>query len=168
MAHPCPRNSSWKCCPFFKNEAELRVLWSAPDTRAKLLQGLGEKGFGAAQSAEMQSIIKAEKSDLFDVLAYIAYALPTLTREERAARAKARISSAFNSKQQTFLDFVLAHYVSQGVHELDQEKLTPLLRLKYNDSLADAVADLGRPEEIGTVFSSFQKYLYQQPSGNAL
>jgi len=147
---------------FFKNEGELRALWSVPDTRSKLLQGLAEKGFGASQLVEMQSIINAEKSDLFDVLAYIAYALPTLTREERAARAKARISSAFNGKQQTFLDFVLAHYVSQGVHELDQEKLTPLLRLKYNDSLADAVADLGRPEEIGVVFSGFQKYLYQQ------
>jgi type I restriction enzyme R subunit len=37
-----------------------------------------------------------------------------------------------------------------------------LLRLKYHDSLADAVADLGQPEEIGQVFSGFQKYLYQQ------
>ena len=32
---------------FFKDEAELRALWSAPDTREKLLQGLAEKGFGA-------------------------------------------------------------------------------------------------------------------------
>jgi type I restriction enzyme, R subunit len=94
-------------------------------------------------------------------LFYIAYALPTLTREERAARAKVAISAEFNSKQQAFLDFVLAHYVSEGVRELDQEKLTPLLRLKYHDSIADAVADLGRPEEIGNFFAGFQKYLYQ-------
>ncbi len=73
---------------FFKKEAELRALWSVPDTRAKLLQGLAEKGFGPEQMAEMQRIIDAEKSDLFDVLAYVAYALPTLTREERATRAK--------------------------------------------------------------------------------
>ncbi len=152
---------------FFKNEAELRALWSAPDTRAKLLQGLAEKGFGPEQMAEMQKIINAEKSDLFDVLAFVAYALPTLTREERATRAKVRIRAQFNDKQRTFLDFVLAHYVNEGVQELDREKLTPLLRLKYNDSLADAVADLGRPEEIGIVFSGFQKYLYQQPSGAA-
>ena len=52
--------------------------------------------------------------------------------------------------------------MSVGVDELDQEKLTPLLRLKYHDSIADAVADLGRPEEIGKVFIGFQKYLYQQ------
>jgi type I restriction enzyme R subunit len=147
---------------FFKNEAELRTLWSAPDTRAKLLKGLAEKGFGPAQMAEMQKIINAEKSDLFDVLAHVAYALPTLTREERADSAKVGISAHFNSKQQAFLDFVLSHYVKEGVQELDQEKLTPLLRLKYHDSIADATADLGRPEEIGRVFSGFQKFLYQQ------
>jgi len=147
---------------FFKDEAELRMIWSAPDTRKKLLQGLAEKGFGRDQLAEMQKIIDAEKSDLFDVLAHVAYAMPPLTREERAAIAKVVISTHFNTKQQSFLDFVLSHYVSVGVDELDQEKLTPLLRLKYHNSIADAVADLGRPEEIGKVFSGFQRFLYKQ------
>ena len=96
------------------------------------------------------------------MLAHVAYALPTLTREERAARAKVVISSRFNSKQQVFLDFVLSQYVKVGVQELDQEKLSPLLKLKYNNAIADAVADLGRPEEIGMIFSGFQKYLYQE------
>jgi type I restriction enzyme R subunit len=145
---------------FFKNEDELRAIWSAPDTRKKLLQGLAEKGFGGEQLAEMQKIIDAEKSDLFDVLAHVAYALPPLTREDRAAKAKVIISTRFNGKQQVFLDFVLSHYVNVGVEELDQEKLTPLLRLKYHDSIADAVADLGKPDEIGKVFAGFQKYLY--------
>ena len=110
----------------------------------------------------MQKIINAEDSDLFDVLAYVAYALPLLSREERASKAKVEISTHFNSKQQVFLDFVLSHYVSVGVEELDQEKLTPLLRLKYRGSIADAVADLGRPDEIGKAFVGFQKYLYEK------
>jgi type I restriction enzyme R subunit len=147
---------------FFKDETELRTLWSAPETRKKLLHGLSEKGFGGEQLAAMQKIIDAEKSDLFDVLAHVAYALPPITREERASRAKVVISTHFNSKQQVFLDFVLSHYVRVGVEELDQEKLKPLLRLKYHDSIADAMADLGRAEEIGRVFAGFQKYLYQQ------
>ncbi|NLX25246.1 MAG: DEAD/DEAH box helicase family protein [Lentisphaerae bacterium] len=148
---------------FFKDEAELRAIWSAPDTRKKLLQGLAEKGFGLEQLAEMQKIIDAEKSDLFDVLAHVAYALPPVTREVRAEHARVHISAHFSAKQQAFLDFVLQHYVSVGVEELDQEKLTPLLRLKYHNSLADAVADLGgRPEEINKAFAGFQKYLYQQ------
>ena len=145
---------------FFQDEEELRQLWSVPDTRAKLLEGLAEKGFGHDQLSEMQKIIDAENSDLFDVLAHVAYALPPLTREERATKAKVEISTHFNTKQQVFLDFVLSHYVSVGVEELDQTKLTPLLRLKYHDSLTDAVADLGKPEEIGKVFNGFQKYLY--------
>jgi type I restriction enzyme, R subunit len=118
---------------FFKDEAELRALWSLPDTRAKLLQGLAEKGFGRDQMAEMQKVIDAEKSDLFDVLAHVAYALAPLTREERAAKAKIEISTHFNSKQQVFLDFVLSHYVRVGVEELDREKLRPLLLLKYHN-----------------------------------
>jgi len=146
---------------FFKNEAELREIWSVPDTRRKLLQGLAENGFGREQLVEMQRIIDAEKSDLFDVLAYVAYALPPLTREERAASARAVIGTRFTTKQQLFLDFVLSHYVSVGVDELEQEKLTPLLRLKYQDSIADAVADLGKPDVIGRVFIGFQKFLYQ-------
>src|SRR5207245_3211725 len=109
---------------FFKDEAELRTLWSAPDTRSKLLQGLAEKGFGREQMTEMQKLIDAEKSDLFDVLAYVAYALPPLTREVRASNAKVHINTRFNAKQQVLLDFVLSHYVSVGVDEVDQEQLT--------------------------------------------
>jgi len=145
---------------FFRDEDELRALWSAPDTRRKLLEGLAEKGFGHDQLAEMQKIIDAENSDLFDVLAHVAYALEPRTREERAAQATALVGTHFNAKQQAFLDFVLSHYVSIGVEELDQTKLTPLLKLKYHDSIADAVADLGKPEEIGRAFAGFQKYLY--------
>jgi type I restriction enzyme, R subunit len=63
----------------------------------------------------MQKIIDAEKSDLFDVFAYVAYALPILTREERADRAKVDIHSQFSSNQQRFLEFVLSDYVNVGV-----------------------------------------------------
>ena len=146
---------------FFHNEEELRQIWSAPDTRKKLLQGLAEKGFGHDQLAEMQRMIDAEASDLFDVLAHVAYAKSPVSREVRAANARVYINTQFNAKQQAFLDFVLQHYVTVGVEELEQEKLTPLLRLKYHDSLADAVADLGKAEEIGKVFAGFQRYLYQ-------
>jgi type I restriction enzyme R subunit len=148
---------------FFKDEAELRAIWSAPDTRKKLLQGLAEKGFGSDQLAEMQQIINAEKSDLFDVLAYVAYAVPPVTREVRAAKAKAHIKTCFNAKQQVFFDFVLQHYITVGVQELDQEKLNPLLLLKYHNSFQDAIDDLGdHAEEINMAFVDFQKYLYQQ------
>ena len=148
---------------FFQSEAELRKLWSAPDTRAKLLQGLAEKNFGHDKLVAMQHLIDAAQSDLFDVLAYVAYLLPPVTRVERANQARVHINSQFTAKQQAFLDFVLQHYVTEGVEELGQNKLNPLLRLKYHDSIADAVADLGgKPDEIGRVFAGFQQYLYAE------
>jgi type I restriction enzyme R subunit len=147
---------------FFQDEEDLRNLWSSPDTLKKLLEGLAENGFGKAQLGEMQKIIDAEKSDLFDVLAHIAYALTPITRAQRALQAKAEINTHFNYKQQAFLEFVLSHYVQVGVEELEQTKLKTLLNLKYHNSIADAVADLGEADEIGKVFTGFQQYLYKQ------
>ena len=148
---------------FFKDEDELRALWSIPDTRKKLLEGLAEKGFGKAQLSEMQKIIDAENSDLFDVLAHVAFAMQPVSREERAGVAHHAVHERFGDKQQAFLDFVLAHYVQEGVDELEQEKLTKLLRLKYHDSIPDAVADLGGDiGEIRNLFAGFQRYLYER------
>jgi type I restriction enzyme R subunit len=145
---------------FFQDETELRTLWSQPDTRKKLLDGLAERGFGKGQLTEMQKVIDATHSDLFDVLAYVAYCLPPLTREQRAAKAKVEISTHFNGKQQVFLDFVLSHYVSEGVEELGTEKLAPLLKLKYGPP-ANWTAALGEPAEVGAAFAGFQRYLYE-------
>ncbi len=54
-----------------------------------------------------------------------------------------------------------------GVEELSREKLNPLLRLQYHNSIADAVAELGRPDEIAKVFTNFQRYLYDKVSARA-
>ena len=146
---------------FFRDEDQLRALWSAPDTRRKLLEGLADKGFGKEPLAEMQKVIEAQSSDLFDVLAYVAFALAPQTRAQRAAMAKTEVHQKFTDRQQAFVDFVLAQYVKEGVEELDAEKLTPLLRLRYNNAIADAVADLGSADQIRRVFVGFQKYLYE-------
>lgn len=146
---------------FFKNEDELRTLWADPATRKGLLNGLAEKGFGRDPLREMQRIIEADKSDLFDVLAYVAFALPTETRAARAERAKAHNALTYDQKQQAFLEFVLNQYVTQGVDELDADKLTPLLKLRYNNALNDAMADLGDAVQVRKAFVGFQRYLYE-------
>ena len=106
---------------FFKRRGRTARALERPGHAGEAACRAAEKGFGHDQLAEMQKIIDAEKSDLFDVLAHVAYALPPVTREERADRARVHINSNFNTKQQVFLDFVLSHYVSVGVEELDQE-----------------------------------------------
>jgi type I restriction enzyme, R subunit len=144
---------------FFKDEDELRQIWSSPDTRKNLLAGLADKGFDGEHLAEMQKIIEAEKSDLFDVLAYVAFAAQPLTRAARAAAAKTATAAEVTDKQQAFVDFVLSQYVDHGVSELDAEKLSPLLRLKYK-ALDEAFADLGQPDAVRGLFVGFQRHLY--------
>jgi type I restriction enzyme, R subunit len=144
----------------FRDEAELRELWSRPDTRKALLKSLEERGFAGEQLREITRVIDAENSDLFDVLAYIAYAHRPITRAERAESHKPRILPRYDSKLQEFLDFVLAQYVSQGVGELDQEKLGSLLELKYH-TVNDAAETLGGIPAIRDAFVGFQRHLYE-------
>ena len=143
----------------FKDEDELIALWGKPDTRKKLLAGLAEKGYGGEQLAEVKKMIDAEKSDLFDVLSYIAFALPPVSREDRVNSHKNRIFERYTDKQKQFIVFVLDHYITQGVGELDQEKLPALLTLKYQ-SVEDAKAKLGSVPEIREMFVGFQEHLY--------
>jgi type I restriction enzyme R subunit len=145
---------------FFKDEDELRRLWSKPDTRKALLLNLADKGFGHEQLREISRMINADKSDVFDVLAYIAFALPPISREERADSRKPIIFSRYEPRLRAFLDFVLTQYVRQGVEELDQEKLSDLLELKYR-TVSDAADQLGSTSQIRDTFIGFQQYLYR-------
>jgi type I restriction enzyme R subunit len=151
----------------FRDEDELRNLWSRPDTRKKLLAGLEDKGFGPEQLSEIKKNIQAENSDLFDVLAYIGFALPVLSRRERVAQSSPTIFRSHSDQENEFLRFILDHYIEQGVSELDQDKLPELLELKYH-SLGDAVDTLGSISDIRQLFVGFQGALYQPLLGEAL
>jgi type I restriction enzyme R subunit len=147
---------------FFKDEDELRRLWSAPETRKALLMGLADKGFGHDALMEMQTIVEAENSDLFDVLAHVSFAAEPVSREQRAAAARSAAEMVLTDPQRAFVDFVLAQYVAQGVDELDQEKLSPLLKLRYQ-ALSDAFDALGEPDRVREIFVGFQQHLYAKP-----
>ncbi len=144
----------------FKNEDDLRRIWSHPATRKAFLEKLAEAGFGKEQLAIMQSLINAEKSDLFDVLEYVSFARQPVDREVRVAKAQSKIFNTLTAEQKQFLEFVLSKYIETGVEELDQEKLPELLKLKYF-ALDDAIKLLGTIESIRNMFIGFQQHLYE-------
>ncbi len=145
---------------FFKDEDELREIWSYPMTRKALLNKLADAGYGSDELAAMQKLINAEKSDLFDVLEYVAFAVRPITREARVADAQTNIFALLDNKQKEFLEFVLSKYIETGVEELDEEKLPELLTLKYH-AINDAAEMLGGVENIRATFFDFQKFLYE-------
>jgi type I restriction enzyme R subunit len=146
---------------FFENEEQLREIWSDPATREKLLEDLMEAGYDAEKLDSMKELIEANDSDVYDVLAYVAYAAETRTRLERVNFAKPAIGHAFgNYKQREFIEFILEKYVEDGVQELAASKMRTLVELKYN-TISDAVAEFGSPAIIRETFIGFQKYLYE-------
>ncbi len=147
----------------FKNENELREIWSKPDTRKKLLDALTERGFAKPQLQEFQKVLNAENADLYDVLAYVAFHSSIVTRENRADNARLHLIN-YDSKQQEFLNFVLKQYIQSGVEELDDAKLTPLLVLKYK-AIDDAKNELGDIASIRNTFIDFQGHLYENRVG---
>ena len=146
----------------FRDEAELREIWSQPETRRKLIDGLAERGFAGEQLDAIRRATDAQESDLFDVLAYIAYLKPPLKRAERVEDRRAAILSRYDVRQREFLEFVLAQYVEVGESELDGDKLPDLLQLKYGTP-ADAVKALGSVTDIRSTFRGFQRGLYDAP-----
>ena len=148
----------------FSSEDELRKIWSNPITRKTLLEKLDEAGFGKDELSNLQKLIDAEKSDLFDVLEFIAYAAKPLTREDRVADAQQNIFAMLDKDQKEFLEFVLSKYIETGVEELEQEKLPELLELKYR-AVTDAATKLGGVAKIRELFIGFQKHLYQPKAG---
>ncbi|RIK30433.1 MAG: restriction endonuclease subunit R [Anaerolineae bacterium] len=146
---------------FFKSEEELRKIWSNPVTRKALLDELEKAGFGKDELSIAQSLINAEHSDLLDVLEYISFLQPPISRERRVANAQNKIFASLTSEQKQFIEFVLSKYIEVGVEELDQEKLPQLLKLKYK-AIEDAKEILGAVESIRNMFIDFQRHLYEQ------
>lgn len=146
----------------FKDEEELRKLWSNPVTRKTLLEKLEEAGFPKDDLLTLQKLVDMEKSDLYDVLEYVFNGdYIAMTREARAKAAEATIFALLNDKQKEFIMFVLSKYIETGVDELDQEKLPILLTNKYQ-SLEDARIALGDLSNIKKLFIEFQEHLYKQ------
>lgn len=152
-------NMFGKLPEFFKTEEELRKIWSNPSTRKTFLEKLSEVGYGKDILESLQKIIDAENSDIFDVLAYVLFALQPISREQRVTNSRQSILDKVNDKQKEFLEFVLEKYINNGVEELDEEKLPWLLNLKYH-AIADAVGNLGDVDSIRKTFFGFQKNLY--------
>ena len=144
---------------FFKNEEELREIWSSPITRNELLKKLSDNGFSKQDLKSVQSLIDAENSDLFDVLEYIVFSKKPIPRTTRVSNAEDKIHRNLNDKQKEFIDFVLSKYVEGGVEELDINRLSDLIILKYK-ALQDGEKNLGNPEGIKNMFINFQKHLY--------
>ena len=145
------------------SEDNLRELWSNPLTRSELIRKLENHGCSKDDLNNLRQVINAENSDLFDVLQFIAYSNPAITRKERVDLAEDNIYNFINKDQVDFIRFVLNNYIKEGIDELDISNLPTIINAKYG-SINEAQKELGSSSEIKEAFTEFQKYLYQKSS----
>ena len=145
------------------SEDDLREIWSNPTTRSELISKLEKHGCGKEDLNKLRQVINAEDSDLFDVLQYIAFSNPVISRKERVDLAKDNIYNFINKDQVEFIRFVLNNYIQEGIDELDISNLSTIINAKYG-SINEAQKELGSSDAIKETFTGFQKYLYQKIS----
>ncbi len=143
---------------FFEDEAELRALWSAPVTRQRLLERLEGAGFSKTDLIEIQTLIDAKDSDLFDVLEYIRFALSPVSRKERSELSVSKLDE-LTENQRAFIEFLADQYEARGVDELEESRLERLLEAKYSN-VVDGIGKLGGVDVVRKLFLNFQANLY--------
>lgn len=148
----------------FKNEEQLRELWSNPETREEMLTKLGQLGFDDEQLGTLQKMFEAEQSDIFDLLTFISYNKELLTRNERANQTKSHkefFNEYENVKAQEFLYFILDRYKKDGIEELRRDKLSELIQLNGLGTTQDAGKVFGNINNLVSAFYQLQKVMYK-------
>jgi type I restriction enzyme R subunit len=138
---------------------ELREAWSEPRRRAAFLQRMAEMGYDADRLKDMQRLIDAPDSDIFDVLAYVRFALVPLKRQTRVLNARADGLNGYEREMRSFLDYVLEAYEKDGIEELSLDKLPDFLRIRYGGT-NDAKRLLGSIPDIQNAFVDIQRRLF--------
>ena len=143
----------------FRDEDDLRVQWSDPDTRKALLERLSERSYDDATLAMVREALSVKTSDMFDVLAHIAYSNAMRTREHRAETGRRRIEDLYDPKMAAFLGYILDSYVENGEGNLDRSKMIDFAKLKYGTA-KECAAALGGMDAVVDAFVGFQRHLY--------
>lgn len=145
---------------FFKDAEDLRLQWEHPQTRQMVLEKLEYAGFGEDKLLMIQRVMKKEKCDLLDVLAYLAYSQKPIERRQRVEAVKANYLAGLREEHQEFLAFILDYYQRNGFKELAMDKLKEFINIKYK-SIADAKRVLGMDVKgIREEYLMLQRQLY--------
>jgi type I restriction enzyme R subunit len=142
-----------------RDEDHLREIWSNPESRVSFFKVLADRGYDGDRLEDMQRLIDAPNSDVFDVLAYVRFTLAPLERTERAEKARNAGLKEVDGEMRSFLEAVLAAYEVHGVDELALSKIGDFLKVKYGGTNG-AKRVLGGIPAIRQAFVDIQTHLY--------
>ena len=145
----------------YQNEHDLRLAWANPETREKFLKNLEYIWLDAEQIENLKKIFEAEKSDIFDILAYISYGNEIKNRTERSKIAKSILEKYKSPKAKDFLQFLLELYEREWIMNFKKDGLSSKIEL-FNRWLArEIAAEFGWVQELKQAYYDLQKGIYE-------
>jgi type I restriction enzyme R subunit len=146
-----------KVTTLFTDSEAFRQAWIDVAQRQSILADLEESGISIEQIAE---VFKLKDLDPFDVLCYAAYNLKTMTRKERAEKAKkAAELAAYSEKAREILYLVLDKYAEFGINQLSPDILE-VKPISDKGNLMEIISLFGSSQNLRKALANIQKLLY--------
>jgi type I restriction enzyme, R subunit len=149
---------------FATNTAELRKMWADPQTRAEVIEGLGERGIDFDHLSE---VLKQPEADRFDLLCHVAFSAPVRSRKERAEsllRGHKHYFQQYSEQAQQILNELIAKYVEFGMEQFKLPEVLKVPPLSEHGNPSEITKLFGTASNLREAFASVQSMLYLEDS----
>ncbi len=150
----------WELPNFYKDEHQLRELWSNPETREELLNGLYNIWLDKEQLDDLKNMFEASDSDIFDILAHLSYGSDIKYRSERSIYWEEIVDKYDSLKAREFLEFLLALYVKNWILEFRKDSLSSKIQLFNRWQARELAEEFWWVEELKNAYYEVQRSLY--------
>jgi type I restriction enzyme, R subunit len=145
---------------FYKDENQLRELWSNPETREELLSSLSNIWLDREELEDLRKMFEAEDSDLFDILSHLSFWAEIKYRSERSIYWEVVVDRYESLKAREFLEFLLALYVKNWILEFRKDGLASKITLFNKEQARELASEFGGMEELKNAYYEVQRSLY--------
>lgn len=150
----------WELPKIYKDEHQLRELWSNPETREELLVWLSNIWLDTEQLEYLKKIFEANDSDIFDILAHLSFNSDIKYRSERSIYWEEIVERYDSLKAREFLEFLLALYVKNWILEFRKDWLASKIQLFNKWQAREVAEEFWGFEELKNAYYEVQRSLY--------
>ena len=150
----------WELPHFYKDEHQLRMLWSKPETREELLKWLSKVWLDIEQLEDLKNMFEAKWSDIFDILAHLSFDSEIKYRSERSVYGENIVWKYENLKAKEFLEFLLSLYVRDWILEFRKDWLASKIQLFNKWEAREIASEFWGIEDLRNAYYELQESLY--------
>ena len=150
----------WELPAFYKDEHQLRMLWSNPETRDELLQKLSKVWLDTEQLEDLKNIFEAKWSDIFDILAHLSFNSDIKYRSERSIYGEDIVWKYSSLKAKEFLEFLLDLYVKNWILDFRKDGLSSKISLFNKWQAREIAEEFWGIKQLKSAYYELQESLY--------